>query len=254
MDVNFSFLRVLGFLLLLCGIGTLVKADPTGVPVETTRSMIQIPDEELPRQSAPPILDDPSAFQNPIIKFPKRFELISRAGWLLDEPFYQPFSTGIQTVYHLDEIHSLGIFYEQWATGESELAQQFGQSSAKLEFNRAPGPKDGYGVLYGHRIQYGKVNMGQDLVLPMTLNLSSEVGFIRYDTKALPYLSAGAGPQIYLDQHWNFGLVVKLIARQIVDPLSQSLRATDTEVRDINQYSTSTRYGFDLNFNIGYLF
>lgn len=205
---------------------------------------IALTDDELPNESVVPTLDSPLAVKNRTLSFSKRWSGQAGTGWLLDEPFYQNLYFEGRLGYHWNETSGIAFKFMSWSKGVSTYGQQF----TSLNFNYAHGPESGFGASYENRFIYGKVSFAKDLVLPVSMSSTYDLGMIQYGSKSLPYAGVGLGNSIYVNQSLGLTLGVKFLIRQAFDPLSQSLRTqatppTDGDFKSVIRYSTSLDLG-----------
>jgi len=209
---------------------------------------VSLSDNELPNESVVPILDSPLAVQARALTFTDRWGGQVGTGWLLDEPFYQNLYMEGRIAYNWNEVSGVALKFMNWAKGVSTYGQQF----TSLNFNYGHGPESGYGFVYENRFLYGKVSFAKNIVLPVSMASTFDLGMIQYGSKSLPYAGVGLGNSVYFNKNLGLTLGVKFLFRQAYDPLSQSLRTQAVPPTD-SDFTTKTRYSTGLDLGLIYL-
>ncbi len=209
---------------------------------------VSLTDDELPNESVVPILDSPLAVQSRALTFSQRWAGQFGTGWLLDEPFYQNLYIEGRIGYHWNETSGIALKFMNWSKGVSNYGQQF----TSLNFSYAHGPETGYGFVYENRFIYGKVSFAKNIVLPVSMSSSYDLGMIQYGSKSLPFGGIGLNNSVYFNKNLGVTLGVKFLIRQAFDPLSQSLRNQATPPTD-GDFTAKTRYSTGLDLGLIYL-
>ncbi len=220
---------------------------------------IQFPPEELPSESVTPILDSRQAVRSRLVSFEKRFEFQGGTGYYLDEPFYQNQFFGLTGLYHFNETWGVGFSYYSWVLGLSDYSKQFESDlpSLKLNFGRGRQFENALVFSLHQRLMYGKISWSKGYVTPMSLNMLYETGMAKYGKRSLPFISAGFGHRVFFNLKMGFVLNLKMVYRQIFDPVSiaDGLSATYNPIAPSeDSFKTKFKLGSGLDVNFFYLF
>lgn len=220
---------------------------------------IEFPPEELPSESVTPILDSRQAVRSRLVNFTKRFEFQGGTGFFLDEPFYKNQFMGLTGLYHFNETWGMGFSYFSWVLGLSSYSTQFTEEtpSLRLDFGRAKQLENAMVFSAHQRLMYGKISWSKGAVTPMSLNALYEIGMGKYGSRTLPFAAVGFGHRIFFTYKAGFVLNLKLVYKQIVDPLSvkDGLSTVYTPAAPTEgTFGTKFKLGSGLDLNFFYLF
>ena len=73
-----------------------------------SNSTLDIPDDELARESVYPVFENPVSVKNRNVTTAKRFDIGVFGGLALTEPVFNTVKLGLAGNYHLNEDHSIG--------------------------------------------------------------------------------------------------------------------------------------------------
>ncbi|WP_374029941.1 outer membrane beta-barrel domain-containing protein [Bdellovibrio bacteriovorus] len=208
---------------------------------------------DLPAESVIPILDSKLAVKSPSISFRGRFEVGIALGNVIDEMFFNNTLWGFQAFYHSDEDTAWGLKYFDRSEGLSTYSDQFANTSAQLDFKKAPSPTV---ILMGsHRwsFLYGKMSFTKDLVLPSTISVETDLGINKMGSQDLPIIGLGLNHTIFIKKHIGIGLAYRLLLYQTFDPTSSDLGASAPRPSE-SDFDKTVQISQNLEFNLSYLF
>lgn len=215
--------------------------------------VMQFAEEELPREAVMPRLDTPKAVLSRKLSYERRWQADLYAGWLLDEAFYNNQYVNVQGSYSWDEANGVGLKYLTFGSGLSDYGKQFESfQTDPPDFDRAPGPKNGWMAFYERRMMYGKLSVSKWKVIPAFLTWNVEAGMLKYGSRQLPILGASVSNRFFLTPKFALGLGIHAYVRQMVDPLSKRIRPPDAPTED--EFKTKTKFSMALDFGLSYLF
>ncbi len=215
---------------------------------------VRFPDEELPTEAVYPRLDTPKAVLNRKLSYENRFQVDLATGFLLDEPFYANQYVEVQGIYSWNEFSGIGLKYLSFGSGLSDYSNQFQNSAAapKPDFTLSRGPSNGVIALYERRMMYGKVSMAKNWIIPSFLIWTGEAGVMQYGSRQLPLVGAAIANRFFPTPHLAIALGFRAYLRQLVNPVSISLR--NPPAPSETDFKTATRLSTALDFSLSYLF
>ncbi len=160
---------------------------------------IELPEEELARESVTPVFDRSVSTMNRNIRTAGRIEASVFYGQALTEPVANVSRYGLSAYYNSNEDHAFGIYYAKNSAGVSSYANQL-NSQFNLELGRVPNPDYTLLADYNYKAYYGKMSLTKAAVANFVLLYSAGVGMMKYVHKSYPVLSLGIGDKIYLSQ------------------------------------------------------
>ena len=161
---------------------------------------IELPEEELARESVTPVFDRNVSTLNRSIKTASRIEANIFYGQALTEPVANVSRYGLSAYYNTSEDHAFGIFYAKNSSGLSTYANQL-NSQFSLDLGRVPYPDYTLLADYNFKAYYGKMSLTKAAVANFVLLYSAGVGMMKYVHKSYPVISVGIGDKIYFTQN-----------------------------------------------------
>jgi len=220
---------------------------------------IEIPEEELAKESVLPKFETKDVVKNRIIKTQERFEVTPHIGWNITEPIHNQSKVGINIGYHLSETGALVLNFAQFSKGLNSqyadgLASNVNASDPNLDFNRAPHPKQSIYLHYEWKQFYGKISFTKQGVAHLSWYPIFGVGTTTYDNKAYFGVDGGIGQKIYFSKNFGLRADIKLqYAGQPSPYLTGKIKATDpipelSEFKDEYAFHTILDFGFLIMF------
>lgn len=231
----------------------------TGHFAFAAKDVIEFPTEELAAESVLPVFDKPESVKNRNVVTANRLELGLFAGYLLTEPFFNPFNYGLNASYHFNETHGLNLTGLFMSSGLSSYGKQLNNVStnsggnADLKLQNAPAPK--YMVLGSWQFTgyYGKLSITKQTVANLSLYGLLGAGMIGVGDAAKPMVSAGLGQKFYISHSFALRFDLRFYAYQGPDVLTRSLSATTT-VQPNSAFDEKLQFGSMLSLGAVYLF
>ncbi|WP_413612313.1 outer membrane beta-barrel domain-containing protein [Bdellovibrio sp. HCB-110] len=193
------------------------------------------------------------AVKNRVIPFAHRLEVGLLIGTVIDEMFFNSSFWGFQSYYNLNEDIALGIKYAERASGLSSYSEQFYNTSAQVDFNKAPGPGSIIMASCRWSFLYGKMSFSKNYVFPTTFAAEVDGGVNRMGDETMPYASAGLTHKVFFKKHLGIGASYRLLFYQTLDTVSTDLGSSaptpaGTDFEKKIQVSQSLELGFTFLF------
>lgn len=182
-----------------CYLAALILFTSSAYPKE----LIQLPTEELARESVSPVFDINDSVRNRNIVTQKRSEASIFYGWSLTEPIANVSKIGLSLYYHTTEDNAYGLMFIKNFSGVSYYAKQL-FDEYKLDFTRAPMPEASLFFDYNLKAFYGKMSISKNTVTNYHFFGSAAGGFVKYSHKMYPAIAVGLGQKFYYSKNFSF--------------------------------------------------
>lgn len=182
-----------------------------------SKDLIQLPSEELARESVTPVFDVNDSVRNRNIITQKRLEGSIFYGWALTEPIANVSKIGFSAYYHQSEDNAFGLMFLKNFSGVSYYAKQL-NDQYKLDFTRAPMPEASLFLDYNLKAFYGKMSISKNTVTNYHFFGSLAGGLIKYSHKSYPAVAAGLGQKFYYDKNFSFRFDFRIFLNQAPIP------------------------------------
>ena len=221
---------------------------------ESQAEEINVPNDELARDSVYPLFDDNVSVKNRNVKDSGSFDIGLFGGLAITEPVYNASKIGLAVNYHMSEAHSLGILFAQNTVGLSKdalgLKDDFG-----LDFTRVPYPVYSLMGDYNYKLYYGKLSVTKNGVINTSIYYSASAGLIKYIHKSYPAIAIGVGERFYLTNNFAFKVDLRLFANNAPIPFkSGALRTGVDPVPSYDSFAERLTLTTNLEFGILYLY
>ncbi len=214
---------------------------------------IEVPDDELAKESVLPVFDSNVSVKNRNVNMSGRFDIGLFGGLALTEPIASTTKYGLELNYHINENHSIGAFYALNSTGLSKDAQGL-LNDFKLDFNRAPKLKNYMMLDYNYSPFYGKLSVTDSFVMNTTIFSSLSLGLVQYEHKSYPALALGLGERFYFGKQFALKIDFRLFAHQAPIPFQQGAIRQQDPVPTFDSFKERLTYTSNLQFGLNYLF
>lgn len=181
------------------------------------KELIQLPSEELARESVTPVFDLNDSVRNRNIITDNRFEASIFYGWALTEPIANVSKIGLSGYFHTSEDNAFGLMLMKNFTGVSYYAKQL-NDEYKLDFTRAPMPEASLFFDYNLKALYGKMSISKNTVTNYHFFGSLAAGVVKYPHKSYPSVAAGLGQKFYYDKNFSFRFDFRVFLSQAPSP------------------------------------
>lgn len=219
--------------------------------------VVELPQEELARESVLPIFDKPVVVKNRNIVTAKKVDMGLFYGYAMTEAIANVSKLGVSLYYNFDDVQGLGLLYTNNSTGTSDYAKQIEQQFS-LDFNRVPMPKNTILADYNFNAFYGKLSLAKSIVLNTMIFGSGSAGLIQYDHKSFPALAIGVGQKFFFNKHFALRLDLRLYANQapipfLKDKLKNPLPG-GVSAPTYNDFQERLTFTTNLDIGVAYLF
>jgi outer membrane beta-barrel protein len=194
-------------------IATIILFSTSAYPKE----LIQLPSEELARESVSPVFDINDSVRNRNIITAKKVEGSIFYGWALTEPIANVSKLGLSVYYHTSEDDAYGLMFIKNSAGVSYYAKQL-FDEYKLDFTRAPMPEASLLLDYNLKAFYGKMSLSKTTVTNYHFFGSLAGGMIKYSHKTYPAVAVGLGQKFYYDKKFSFRFDFRIFLNQAPIP------------------------------------
>jgi outer membrane beta-barrel protein len=201
---------------------------------------IEFPDDELASESVLPVFDHAVSVKNRKVLTQSRFEVGPTLGLSLLEPFYNPLSIGLVATYHKTEEHAYNFVATYFMQGLSNNANGLNPipgtvtpakpAGTNMNLQYAPAPKYMLLANYQYTGFYGKLSLGKDAVVNLSVFGLGGIGVMGVGDAFDPAVNIGIGQKLYFSPNLAFRFDFRFIAYQGPDVLS-ALAPQATSIR-----------------------
>lgn len=181
---------------------------------------IELPEEELARESVLPVFEKTTAVLNRNVETKKRVQLGLTAGLEVNEPFFNDLIYGISGTYHLNETHGFNLQYQMWGSGLSDYGKQIKQEQG-LDPSRAPQPKWALIGNYEFVAYYGKISLTKRAVMNLNLFFNGGVMFVNIEDRSTVGLNLGLGQTFFFSKNVGLRVDLKTLIFKAPNPASR---------------------------------
>jgi outer membrane beta-barrel protein len=218
-------------------------------------NMIDLPEEELARESVTPVFDKNPSTKNRSVVTEGKVDMNLFYGTALTEPIANVSKFGLSGYYHTSENAAWGLMLNKNSSGLSTYAAQL-KETYNLDFTKAPAPDMTAMLDYNHMAFYGKMSITKKTVLNLHLFGSLAGGIVKYVHKSYPAIALGVGEKFYFSRNWAFRFDFRVFMHQapipfLKDKLKSSSSGYPPSYDDFSERLTTTSV---LDLGISYLF
>lgn len=221
--------------------------------VAQTDKEIEVPEDELAKESVYPVFDEPISVKNRNVNTAKKFDIGLFGGLALTEPIFNTIKFGLAGNYHLSEFHSIGAIFTMNNAGLSRDAQEI-KNTFNLDYGRAPKPKTSVFADYNYKPFYGKLSIAKNAVINTTIYGSLGLGMAMYDHKSYPGLSLGVGERFYFNSHLSLKADFKLFMHNAPIPFKGNVLGPSNPVPSFSEFDERLTFTSNLELGLNYLF
>lgn len=185
---------------------------------------LSLPENELPSESVQPILDNPTAVLNRILKKSKKINLGITLGTQIDEMFYNAKYLGAEFKFNKSEVTSWGFRFDQWFGGPTSYSESFAADVSQLQFQLAPAKEMSFYFIYSWDLYYGKISISKERTNPIFFAWVAMAGLQKYGTEYLPAAQGGVDFRLYNEKNMALTLKYLIDFYQKYDPTSVNVR------------------------------
>ncbi len=215
--------------------------------------LIELPMDELAKESVTPIFDKNQSTKNRNIITEKKIDLNVFYGWALTEPIASVSKLGLTAYYHTSEDSAWGLLFAKTFAGVSNYAEQL-KKQYSLDFSRAPAPEFTLMVDYNLKAFYGKMSLTKKNVLNMHVLGTAAGGLVKYQHKSYPAVALGVGQKFYFSKAWALRLDLRVFAHNAPIPFLANKLKTSSSPPSYTDFEERMNYIYVLDVGMSYLF
>lgn len=179
--------------------------------------VIELPEEELAKESVLPVFTNPMSVRNRAIVTDGRVDMNLFYGLALSEPIYDVSRLGVSLYYNTSENHAFGVIYAKNGGGLSSYAKQL-HDKYQLDFKRAPAPSNTALFDWDWKMYYGKMSISKATNLRFNIYTTMAAGMVQYVHKSYPAIAPGIGEKFYFGRHLALRFDLRLFMHQAPIP------------------------------------
>lgn len=222
--------------------------------IPSSAAEINVPKDELARESVYPLFDNPVSVKNRNVKDSETFDVGIFGGLAISEPIANTSKYGIAINYHFSPAHSLGLLWAKNSTGLSKDAEGL-KSDFGLDFTRAPFPEYNLLADYNYKLYYGKLSITKDGVINTSIYFSGAAGIIKYIHKSYPVVAVGVGERFYFTNNFALKVDLRFLINNAPSPFKAgALRTGIDPVPSYDSFAERITYTTNLEVGLNYLF
>lgn len=216
---------------------------------------INIPEDELARESVLPRFDRPDIVKNRHVTTDKKIEFGFYYGANFTEPIYNQSKLGLNLAYHYNEDSDIGLNFCKWMDGRnSQYVPGIESKHGNIDFNRVPNLEYSAWLNYELKAYYGKISLTKRGVMNLSLYPIFGLGMTKYTNKMYPGANVGIGQKFYLNPNWALRLDFKLQYQQGPNPFLANLGKSPSPAPDDGQFEDKFRLDNILDFGLSVMF
>ncbi len=210
-----------------------VMASLVVLPIIVLAEDIEVPEEELARESVLPVFEKRQAVLNRSVVTAKRTELGLGIGMEINEPYYNDLMFSLQGTYNFDEVNALNIQGLFWMDGLSSYGEQLAAGGTdpyfdKFDASKAPHPEWGLFANYQFIAYYGKISVTKRGVMNLNLFGIGGLGYINMGELSTVGLNLGVGQNLFFTRNFGLRFDLRWLIFQGPNATTQSLKPTDS--------------------------
>ncbi len=216
---------------------------------------IEVPEEELARESTLPVFSKRRAVLNRSVLTAERIEVGIGGGIEMNEPFYNDYMMNFQGTYNYNETGGINVQGLIWMPGLSSYGEQLkaGNTTGSHQFQsfdaiKAPHPKWGVFGNYEYIAYYGKISISKQSVMNLNLFGIAGLGYINMGSVSTFGLNLGLGQNFFVTNNLGIRADLRWLIFQGPDATTQTLRPQDTPAASSfgNRIFYNTQIGLSL--------
>lgn len=215
---------------------------------------VEIPEEELARESVLPVFDNPTAVKNRNVPLASRFEMGGFFGTAVNEAFVDQTLFGASLNYHLTEVSGIQLTAALINSQSSSYVQQLNEvfPSSPLNYQLLPKPKHFAMLSYELTPFYGKISITKQAVLNLTTYFTGGLGIVGLGDSQTPALGLGLGQNFFFSRNWGLKIDMRGLIYQGINPVSVSL-TNRTSTPSVSEYERVTTLNIAITAGVVFL-
>lgn len=215
---------------------------------------IELPPEELAKESVLPVFDRPGIVRMRNVTTAKRFEMGLNFGWLMTEPIFNTTRFGLAGYYHTNEDTAWGAQFYSSSAELSSYSKQLSKPGFDLDFERAPKPQFMLYGDYNKKLFYGKMSVSKNTTINTHLLGLISAGATKYEHKIYPGVSFGAGYKFYFNSNLSLRTDLRLFIHQAPIPFKKDALTSTDAVPEHSSFKDRIHFTNVLDIGLHYLF
>ncbi len=218
------------------------------------QEVVEIPEEELARESVLPIFDTPDVVKNRNVPLTNRLEFGAFLGTNVNEAFYDQILYGGQATYHLSEHSGIQFLFSMINATSSQYVPQLNEvSTPPLRYENLPKPKYFYLAAYEFTPYYGKISITKQSVLNLTTFASLGFGMFALGDTQIPTFSIGIGQNFFFGKSWGIKVDMKSLIYEGIDPVSVDVNSYGGQTPPVADFKRQTVVNFCVSAGLVFL-
>lgn len=226
-----------------------------GAPLRAAAEVIELPEEELAKESVLPVFEKPVSVRNRNVMTAGRVDANLSYGLALSEPIANVSRFGVSLYYHTSENNAFGLLYAKNGGGLSMYANQL-NDKYNLDFNRVPLPKQTIMGDWNWKMYYGKMSITKATTFNFSLYSTLAAGVVQYPHKSFPAIAPGLGQKFYFGKNFALRFDLRLQMNNAPIPfLAGRLRTVPNDpTPDYSEFQERLTYTTLLDAGLSWLF
>lgn len=198
---------------------------------------IEVPEEELARESVLPVFDQQRAVLNRNVLTDGRLEIGLGAGLEINEPYYNDLMFAAEGTYNFTETSALNIQGLFWNSGLSSYGDQLKAPPSdgtapdpdyeSFDASKAPHPEWAVFANYQFTAYYGKISVTKKGIMNLSLFGLAGLGYINMGDVSTFGLNLGLGQNLFITKNLGLRFDLRWLIFQGPDATSKRLLPTD---------------------------
>ncbi len=207
-----------------------------GISFSAFAEDIEVPEEELARESTLPVFNRRRAVLNRNVLSAERFEIGLGTGIEMNEPYYNDFMFGVQGTYNYSETSAINVQGLFWNPGLSSYGEQLKAGRpgpvtsggfTSFDANKAPHPQWGLFANYEYIAYYGKISLSKQSVMNLNLFGIAGLGYINMGSVSTVGINVGMGQNFFITKNMGVRFDLRWLIFQGPNAASKTLSPTD---------------------------
>ena len=216
---------------------------------------IDIPEDELARESVLPKFDRPDNVRNRNVVTAKRTEMGLYYGANFTEPIYNQSKLGLNLGYHWSEDSAIMFNFAKWMSGRNaQYVPGIEEKHGSIDFSRTPDLEYSLWANYELKAYYGKISLTKQGVMNLSLYPIMGAGVTKYTHKTYPGINAGVGQKFYFGPSLALRIDFKFQYQQGPNPFLTNLGKAPAAVPDGGAFEDKFRLDNVMDLGLSFLF
>jgi len=215
--------------------------------------IVEIPAQELPRESVYPVFDHPQMVKSRNVVFENKIEVSANVGTSVNEAFVDQILYGVMATYHLSNVHAGQLYASGVSSQASSYTGQLDREVTQpLNYSLIPKPK--YFILGAYEITpfYGKMSITKQTVMNLSTYGTIGGGLMGLGDTNSWLLGLGLGQNFFFGSHWGLKLDMRGLIYNGINPVSYDHR-TSSSTPSVADYERTLTMNISVTLGLLYL-